>query len=750
MQQEKAGFSVRDVPEIVQEIEAFCRDAEERAPVLKTLWGRRPRMLDEIQEKISQGAPTSRVAVIGSIKSGKSTCVNALLGSDILRRGAGTLTSAVTRVVPAPIPRATITWKGWKAINAEAGFAAALLAGITGPDALPEDLDLREEAHREAVQSLLERTDPSAAALPRHALNHLARLRALLAGYTRIRAHLKEDPSVLVLEREWFQEHREIVTSDDSAAYVEDVLVEVPFPDRLPPAEIADCQGSDSLNPSHLVDVQEYLLHADWAVYMISSVMGLREAYEKLLDVVRGLGLADHTVFLLNTEIDAHGSLDDLRRVQGSVESFLAGRFGNPRLYTASVLLELYTHMEGRSLLSPRETERLESWCKDPELPEALRARWGEFMTFWRDEIAPAAGRFQRAFARRALTNATAWLRQGLRIASNPYDIDLDTLQVCSVEGKRLRPNMEAHLEGTAMKMETLVRNRLDSLLYPSFSDLGKAVKEFIQGYTSRWDPASAAGSGIGMNRTGMALNLAEEFNQALHLFLLENVNPEIAGQVRALVQRVQQEFTAVVEMYGAVLTNNYLKMSRGRRSPGPAAGAAAPAPWDGAPASADVRELLGNPHVDLFTMKLELTLGRKTLAAAHQGWMLSFRKFTDWVGHRVFRKDLGDEDEVRAEVMASWRDTMVASLRKEARGLMRREMFRYREHVKYQVLIRYVRDLVRACKEDLGQRFDAFEEQVERARQATGVSDRDLAAVRDALKEWEERLQRIEARIHG
>jgi len=129
---------------------------------------------------------------------------------------------------------------------------------------------------------------------------------------------------------------------------------------------------------------------------------------------------------------------------------------------------------------------------------------------------------------------------------------------------------------------------------------------------------------------------------------------------------------------------------------------------------------------------------------------MLSFRKFTDWVGNRVFRKELGDEDEVRAEVMARWRDTMVASLRKEARGLMRREMFRYREHVKYQVLIRYVRDLVRACKEDLGKRFDAFQEQVERTREASGVSDRDLAAVRDALHEWEERLQRIEARIHG
>ena len=39
-----------------------------------------------------------RVAVVGTIKSGKSTFINSLFGADYLKRGAGVITSLVTRM----------------------------------------------------------------------------------------------------------------------------------------------------------------------------------------------------------------------------------------------------------------------------------------------------------------------------------------------------------------------------------------------------------------------------------------------------------------------------------------------------------------------------------------------------------------------------------------------------------------------------------------------------------------------------
>jgi GTPase len=49
-----------------------------------------------ISEQTSE--ETMRVAVVGAIKSGKSTFVNTLFGGDYLKRGAGVVTSIVTRV----------------------------------------------------------------------------------------------------------------------------------------------------------------------------------------------------------------------------------------------------------------------------------------------------------------------------------------------------------------------------------------------------------------------------------------------------------------------------------------------------------------------------------------------------------------------------------------------------------------------------------------------------------------------------
>lgn len=761
MHHEKQGFSVKDLPGIAQEIETFCLQAEGKTPVLRTLWNGWRKGLDEILEKTSQETPCSRVAVIGSIKSGKSTFVNALVQSDILRRGAGTLTSAITRLIPSDVPRAVITWKGWNKVNAETGYAAALLAGMTGGEEPPADFDLRSESHRDFLARLLDRIGPSPSGLPRYALNQLARLSAFSSGYSRISVHMQEEGTTTILEREWFLQHREIVSSDDAAAYVDDVRVEFPFPEGLPRTEVADCQGSDSLNPSHIVSVQDYLLQTDWAIYMINSVMGLREADEKLLEVVKGLGLADNMLFVLNTDMDAHHGMDDLNRVRDSVEKWITSHLGPPRLYTVHVLKELYQGLENKGMLSDKEARRLESWRQDAEMMDVLQSRWQDLMTFWRDEIAPAAGRFQRAFAQRSLINLTGRLGQSIRIASNPYGLDLATLKVFAVEAEKLLPNMESHLEGAAAKAEKQVRNKIDNLLDPGFSDSGKAIKEFIQGYTSEWDPASTLQVGSSLNTNGMTLSLAEEFNQAMHLFLVDQVNTEIARQVHEVISSIQNDFSTVADMYLVVLNNNYLKFqqshqpvtSSGTSDVGPdplLSHETGPDEGEGRTQGMDARELIKDPHVELFSLKVELSLRQRAMAMAHQGWMLSSKRIRGWLAHRVFKTPLEDEDEVKAQVLLRWRDRVVKSLKKDVRTLMKQEMVRYRENLKYQVLIKYVQDLARSCRLELQGRVETFQSDVEHAKKAPGLSDREVVAAREHLSGWEAKLKEIESLIRA
>ena len=61
---------------------------------------------------------TIRVAVVGAIKSGKSTFTNALLGGDYLKRGAGVVTSIITRIRVGDTLNARLRFKSWDEVNA--------------------------------------------------------------------------------------------------------------------------------------------------------------------------------------------------------------------------------------------------------------------------------------------------------------------------------------------------------------------------------------------------------------------------------------------------------------------------------------------------------------------------------------------------------------------------------------------------------------------------------------------------------
>ena len=83
------------------------------------------RVLLQVQAHVSED--TCRLAVVGAVKSGKSTMINALVGQDLLRRGAGILTAMITRVQPGPEPRAVLQFKEWSEINGEIHRALGLL-----------------------------------------------------------------------------------------------------------------------------------------------------------------------------------------------------------------------------------------------------------------------------------------------------------------------------------------------------------------------------------------------------------------------------------------------------------------------------------------------------------------------------------------------------------------------------------------------------------------------------------------------
>jgi GTPase SAR1 family protein len=88
------------------------------------------------------------VAVVGPIKSGKSTFLNSILKGDYLKRGAGVVTSIVTRVRSGDRLSAHLYFKSWDEVNAEMEQALVLFPNNS-------KFDIRNEAERHQIQQAL-------------------------------------------------------------------------------------------------------------------------------------------------------------------------------------------------------------------------------------------------------------------------------------------------------------------------------------------------------------------------------------------------------------------------------------------------------------------------------------------------------------------------------------------------------------------------------------------------------------------
>ena len=146
------------------------------------------KVLSEVRAHVS--GETCRLAVVGAVKSGKSTAINSLLGQDLLKRGAGILTAMVTRIQSGPDPQAVLKFKEWPEINGEINRALGLLP-VPRLRERSTPLDLQQAVDRELLFQVLAEAQQediwSAGSLdPNYLL-----LKSYLEGYDQIQGLLR-------------------------------------------------------------------------------------------------------------------------------------------------------------------------------------------------------------------------------------------------------------------------------------------------------------------------------------------------------------------------------------------------------------------------------------------------------------------------------------------------------------------------------------------------------------------------------
>ncbi len=379
-----------------------------------------------------------RIAVVGSVKSGKSTLINALLGRDLLKRGAGITTAFITRIRTDGEMGGWVELKPWDQILQELNSTVRSLPLLDGPagsqdSSDPEqtiEYDLRRKEDRDRLRSLLERVQSEWQQTTGRLHPEFPTLKGYLDGFARLSAHMGDSINRVLFDADTLDQHQRYVSRENQAVYVRDMEIHYPVAWLGERVEIADCQGSDSPNPMHLASIQQYLLRAHLLLYVIHSRTGLREADFRLLDFIKTLRMDSQTLFVLNADLDAHPDHADLVHQEERVREELGWVVRSPRLYTFSALRQLADQLG--DALPAHDGRRMALWNLEPSLVARSRDHFAAF----RDDLASRIG------ARRArvlmgtglsrLTVVAAGMLDTVQAQRRFLDRDLETLRAAT------------------------------------------------------------------------------------------------------------------------------------------------------------------------------------------------------------------------------------------------------------------------------------------------------------------------------
>ncbi len=506
-----------------------------------------PRQLDE---------ETLRVAVVGAIKSGKSTFLNSLLKGDFLKRGAGVVTSIVTRVRAGEQLRANLFFKTWAEVNADMQQALVLFPDLNWRSA-QELFDIRRAPERSGLRRSLQTLNDEQRITDDARNRNLVLLSSYLKGYDTVSQFLRDEPTVQRCESERFRDHWAYTGDESLSVYLRDIQLEIDSGRLGSNIEIADCQGSDSANPMHLAMVQEYLRIAHLLVYVISSRIGLRQADIKFLSIIKRMGILGNCLFVLNFDFSEHQTPSDLqasvRRVSEDISLLMPGA----DLFAFSALYNLFVVCgEG---LPEREQRRLAIWRSDAELiafSDRETARFGGV-------LGAMLNRRRQALLFHNPLERLGAVRAGM---ANWISINRELLTRGAADARQVAERIRRHqerfaqilgalkssLDGVVPKLREAAASEVNRFLDSGLGEVMRGLTGFIS--AARFDPGRYTDTLQTAGFSQALYQLFQDFKQALDAYITEQVNPDVIRFIAAQEAKISEQLEAIVAPYTGLI----------------------------------------------------------------------------------------------------------------------------------------------------------------------------------------------------
>ena len=517
-------------------------------------------------EKTCRGLPKQmaedimRVAVVGPIKSGKSTFLNSMLKGDYLKRGAGVVTSIVTRVRSGDRLSAQLYFKSWDEVNAEMEQALALFPSLEWRKNNSK-FDIRNENERHQIQQALKSlsTEQLISQDTRNLNNVL--LTSYIKGYERVYEIISSDNTTRQYAESTFAEHKGFVGNEDLAVYLKDVQLEIPSEGPNEYIEIADCQGSDSSNPMHLAMIQDYLLLTHLIVYVISSRTGLRQADIQFLSMIKKMGILDNILFVVNCDFSEHESMEELEILVGKVREELALIKPEPDVFTFSALFNLFS--SPRLSLSEKDKLRMLQWKAEEEMTDFSVEETMRFQ--WAFDLKLSGGRgavLLRNHLERLgviLSGMDNWIginRDILARDSQSAQELMHKLKDQQQQIDQMKTVLETTISGAVAKIKKKINVDVNRFFDLHSGAIIKKIFTFIKDYQGLTQPIKGKADLPGVSKT-MYLGY-QDFKQSLDKFITEDINPEVIRFVKLLEKETGTYSESITRPYNAMLSDAY------------------------------------------------------------------------------------------------------------------------------------------------------------------------------------------------
>ena len=623
-----------------------------------------------------------RVAVIGTIKSGKSTLINSLFAGDYLKRGAGVVTSMVTRVRRSDQLTARLYFKSWDQVNADIKRSLVLFPSLAWRSR-NEPFDICRKSDREELEQAL------GAIETKHFLNNDTRdlnslyLSSYLRGYDRVKDFLSSDDLTQAFCGKEFSAHRDFSGNEVLAFYLKDISLEIDSGDIESNIEIADCQGSDSPNPLHMAMIQDYLLLSNLLIYVISSRTGIRQADINFLSMIRKMGIIDHIIFVVNCDLSEHESYDELQVLIGKVKEDLAIIKKDPEVYTYSALYSLFK--ANHEKLSAKDFQRLTQWEGEEKIIAFSHAQEKKFITDLRQVVTHQrhALLFNNHFERLKMivSGLNHWIRVNQDVLSKGADAGSRLLKKIKSHQKktnRVKSMVKSTLEGAVQQIKREIRTDVDRFFDNRSGEVVPALLDFVKNYNI---PLSQYQDKVVTDGFSNTLYLVfQDFQHGIDTYMAENINPQIFNLVKNQEIKIKEYFEAITGPY-EVMVNDALSeynAAMERLGLGVASGYCKP--------SADI---------DLKTLKqvntlafppAAATMNYSTVIKTEAIMRLGVYNFIKQI-KRLIRQPVKDET---ANALAALKDA-IKRMKKETKEGMAFHFKNYRENLKFQYIFQLV-----------------------------------------------------------